>query len=91
MLLTFQMYFSQHLLDQGWQTYGKWRDFLGTQHLLLSQFVLFLCPISIYEYIVRNMSIFTHLIAQRLYMNCCCYQIVLPGDIFTQNGWSAKR
>ena len=47
MLLTFQMNLSQYLLDQGWQTYGKWRDFLGTQHLLLSQFVLFLCPTSI--------------------------------------------
>jgi hypothetical protein len=27
-------------LDQGWQTYGTWKDFLGMQHSLLSQFFI---------------------------------------------------
>jgi hypothetical protein len=35
MLLTFQMNFSQHLPDLGWQTYGTWRNFVGMQHSLL--------------------------------------------------------
>jgi hypothetical protein len=53
------------ILDQGWRTYGRQKDFLGTRHSLLSQFFLFLQH-DWRLYIVKNMMyvyiyIYTHI------------------------------
>jgi hypothetical protein len=74
---------------QGWQTYGMQKYFLRHMALIgllfsffyffifffLFYFISFAPPQPLYweEY----MYIYTYLIAQRLYMNYCCYQVTL--------------
>jgi len=49
-----------HFLWQGWRRYGTLKDFLGTRHSLLSQFILFILAEQ-RLYIVKDLCIYTHM------------------------------
>jgi hypothetical protein len=79
-------------VEQGWWPYGTsakigtTKDFLGTRHSLLYQYVI--------SFARPRVSVFsrthTYLTAYRLYMNYRCYQTTLQWNIFKQIGSSAK-
>ena len=86
-----------HRLGKGRRIYnaraqkGKRKDFLGTRHLLLSQFFIYFSrPASLNCEEHVYIQPYTYVIEYRLYLNYLCYKIILRVKHFYTNRSGAK-